>query len=690
MTEPPAPAGEPQRPTDDTDLLRRLREAEASIELLQSTARAQESLADRLTASMAAAASAQQELAAARQQRGARSSVQRVARRLGRPGPRPAPEPSLAASEWTSRNGILADTRYGHWVEMYDTLDDAGRLALLAQLEEVDDKPLVSIILPVYDPSEEFLREAIESVRRQMYENWELCISDDCSTQAHVAKVLEEYAAADARIRVISRDVNGHISASSNSAISLAGGDWICLMDHDDLLADHALAVAVLALSRTADPAILYSDEDHIDDENQRLAPYFKPDFDPLLILGQNYFSHLCMIRADLVTRVGGFRVGYEGSQDWDLVLRVLEIIRPDQVVHVPHVLYHWRVHPGSTASSVSAKPYVVEASRRVVQEHLDRIGIEAEVQTAWGGSFNRIRWALPPDPPAVSVIILPRTGTRLGRCIESILSLTAYPNLEVVVVDDGGFRPPTRQFLRDRADSLTMVEVRDDLSDAAERNLAARAARGEILCFVDDNVEVMSTNWLEEVVGTLSHPGVGCVGIKLLYPDFTIAHAGLVLGIGGTVGYPHRLLFDRLSNGYFGRLTLAQCPSAVSMAVMALRRQAFDEVGGFSEEHLTGLFGDVDLCLRLAEAGWRTGWTPRAEMLHYERPEDTRGAEGKNGVRFDRDVRYLQRRWRRFVEDDPAYNPNLSLAHETFPLAWPPRSAVWAPRPRAEDPGIR
>jgi O-antigen biosynthesis protein len=437
----------------------------------------------------------------------------------------------------------------------------------------------------------------------------------------------------------------------------------------------------VLALADVTDAAIVYSDEDHIDDKGRRLAPYFKPDYDPLLILGQNYFSHLCMIRADLVTRAGGFREGYEGSQDWDLVLRVLEVVRADQVVHVPHVLYHWRVHPGSTASSVSAKPYVVEASRRVVHEHLERLGINAEVQTAWGGSFNRVRWALPPAPPTVSIIILPRRGTRIQRCIESILSLTAYQNLEVVVIDDGGFRPPMRQFLRDRAESLTVVETQDDLSDAAERNLAARAARGDILCFVDDNIEVVSTNWLEEVVGTLSHPAIGCVGVKLLYPDFTVSHAGLAIGIGGTVGFPHRQHFDRLSNGYFGRLTLTQCPSAVTMAVMAVRREAFEAVDGFSEEHLTGLFGDVDLCLRLYEAGWRTGWTPRAEMLHYERPEDTRGADGNNAVRFDRDVRYLRRRWRRWVEDDPAYNPNLSLAHETFPLAWPPRKSVWSSR---------
>jgi glycosyltransferase involved in cell wall biosynthesis len=258
------------------------------------------------------------------------------------------------------------------------------------------DPPLVSVILPVFNTPEQYLREAIDSVRAQLYPHWELCIADDCSTAAWVPKVLEEYVALDSRIRVERRKENGHISAASNTAVGMATGDWIAFFDHDDILAEHALALAVLALADSPDAGALYGDEDLIDDEGVRSFPYFKPDFDPILLLGQNYFSHLCMLRRDLIMQVGGFRVGYEGSQDWDVVLRVVERLRPDQIVHVPHVLYHWRVHPGSTSSSLTAKPYAAIAARRAVTDHLRRVGQEARVLPVGWSGFNRIRWELP------------------------------------------------------------------------------------------------------------------------------------------------------------------------------------------------------------------------------------------------------------------------------------------------------
>jgi GT2 family glycosyltransferase len=567
-----------------------------------------------------------------------------------------------------------SDLRYGEWIRLYDTMDNERRRSVVTALAAVEEQPLISIVFPVYNSPEEFLREAIDSVRAQLYTNWELCIADDLSTLPHVAKVLDEYAALDPRILVHKRKTNGHISACSNSAVALASGPWLCLMDHDDLLAEHALALCVLAIDASPDAAIVYSDEDHVNADGTRGQPYFKPEFDPLLILGQNYLSHLCLIRADLVAQVGGFREGYEGSQDWDLMLRSIELVRPGQIVHVPHVLYHWRAHSASTASSTSAKPYVVEASRLVVQEHLERIGVEADVTTIWGTSYNRIRWALAPVPPKVSVVILPRVGIRFPGCVESVRLLTSYPNLEIIVLDDGGFRPPMRRVLNERAAWLTVIENTDDLSDSAQRNLAARAATGDILCFIDDDVEVLTPSWLEAVVGTLSHPGIGCVGVKLLYRDFRIQHAGIVLGIGGNVGNPHRVVYDRFGFGYCGHLRLASCPSAVTWSCLTVRKEVFDAVGGFSEDHFTGAFGDVDFCLRLNEAGWRTGWTPEAEMIHYERPEEGRGIEGENAVRFDRDLRYLRQRWGRWMDDDPSYNPNLSLANEALSLAWPPR----------------
>ena len=690
MSDPTGAGAISDPPLDAQETLERLRRTEATVESLLDALRNQETLVDDLTAATGARnqareelARVQEELTAARRAAGwrgiARAGKQRVRRLLPR-NRRVAVRSDVVdhvASPELDEAFVWDDARYALWIELYDTIDDARRGALLARLAQVDEQPLVSIILPVYNPPEEFLRQAIDSVRAQIYTKWELCVADDCSTLPYVAKVLDEYAALDERILVHRREVNGHISECSNSAIDLARGTWLCLMDHDDLLAEHALALAVLAIDQAPATAIVYSDEDHIDTHGNRHEPYFKPDFDPLLILGQNYFSHLCMLRTDLVERVGRFRVGYEGSQDWDLVLRVLEHVRPDQVVHLPHVLYHWRVHAESTASSVSAKPYVVEASRLVVQEHLERIGVDAEITTMWGTSYNRIRWALPKVPPKVSVIILPRTGERLRRCVESIRILTPYPDMEIIVVDDGAFRPPMRQMFVERTGWLTVIENSQDLSDSAQRNAAAKAATGEVLCFVADDIEVLSDSWLHEIVGTLTYPGIGCVGVKLLYPDLLVHHAGFVIGLGGTVGNPHRPGDHRLGHGYSGLLRLARCPSAVSWACLAVTREAFDQVGGFSEEHFTGVFGDVDLCLRLREAGWRTAWIPHAELIRHVNPNDGGPLMGADAVRFDRDIRYLHQRWGAWVLNDPAYNPNLSLAHESLSLAWPPRTSL-------------
>jgi O-antigen biosynthesis protein len=687
MSDSPGLSDVPDAPLDGGEVLQRLRLAEATVESLLEAWRSQETLVNDLTAATDAWTRSQEELAEARRAlgearraagwRGLARAGKRRLRRLRAPRRRrgtPSESAGPARPESPDDPFVWTDARYERWIALYDTLDDGRRQGLLARLEKIVDPPLISIILPVYNPPEEFLRQAIDSVRAQLYANWELCIADDCSTLPYVAKVLEDYATLDERIHVQRRETNGHISACSNSAVALASGAWLCLMDHDDLLAPQALALAALAIARTPDAGILYSDEDHVDADGTRREPYFKPDFDPLLILGQNYFSHLCMLRANLVERVGGFRVGYEGSQDWDLVLRVLEHVRPDHVVHLPHILYHWRVHSESTASSLSAKPYVVEASRLVVSEHLERIGVDAEITTMWGTSYNRVRWVLPPDPPKVSVIVLPRTGERLRRCIESIRILTPYPNMEIIVLDDGAFRPPMRQLLYQRTGWITVIENTQDLSDSAQRNFAAKAARGDVLCFVADDIEVLSDTWLHEMVGTLTHPGIGCVGVKLLYPDLLINHAGFVIGIGGTVGSPHRLESHRLGHGYSGRLRLANCPSAVSWACLAVRREAFDQVGGFSEDHVTGVFGDVDFCLRLHEAGWRTGWTPRAELIRHVHPDADLPLQGANAVRFDRDIRYLHQRWGKWIQNDPAYSPNLSLAHESLSLAWPPR----------------
>jgi len=341
--------------------------------------------------------------------------------------------------------------------------------------------------------------------------------------------------------------------------------------------------------------------------------------------------------------------------------------------VHVPRILYHWRAHPGSTASSLSAKPYAATAGQRAVTEHLGRQAQAARVLTMGASSFNRIEWSIPDPVPLVSVVVLPRHVLRLIRCLDSIIVRSTYPNIELVVVDDGGRHPPLREFIAERGSGVTLVRDDRDVSDSALRNTGAQAASGDLLCFLHDDVEVLSNHWLEELVGLVLQPRIGAVGAKLFYPDGTVQHAGIVAGIGGTVGNVHRGI-DRLEPGYFGRAMLAQRFSSVSWACMAVRRDAFAAVGGFDESHLSAAFGDVDFCFRLGEAGWHVAWTPHAELVHHEPKEEARENDGENAVRFAREIRYLQRRWSSLMEADPAYNPNLSLAHESFSLAWPPR----------------
>lgn len=664
----------------------RLAAAEAEAERLRQYQRGQEWLAAALKEKQEAVWRAEAELRTVEalpgvqkmvRARAAAQGVQRVWARLQRlrgqspegAGPAVGVENPVPPSEREPE-----DERYGTWVACYDTLDDEAKRSIARRLQAIGSPLLVSILLPVFDVPERYLREALDSVRRQLYPHWELCVADDCSTAPWVSATLQEYAKKDPRIKVERRPQNGHISAASNTALGMATGEWIACFDHDDVLAEHALAVAVLAICDVPGAGILYSDEDHIDDDGRREHPYFKPDFDPLLITGQNYFSHLCMIRRDLVEVVGGYREGLEGSQDWDLVLRVLEQLDPEQVVHVPHVLYHWRVHEGSTASSLTAKPYAATAARRAVQEHLDRTGVSAAVQTIGGTSFNRVHWAVPEAPPKVSIVTIARNGFRLIRCLDSVRLRSTYPNYEMLVVDDGDDHPPFRQYL-ERARHHWFGVWRDPrpVGDAGLWNEAVRQTSGEVLCFLDDEVEVMSDRWLEELIGVLMQRGVGAVGAKLLYPDGSIEHAGLVAGIGGAVGRVHHH-FDRLEPGYFGRAMLTQCFSAVSSACMVVRREAFEAIGGFDEANLSAAFNDVDLCFRLVEAGWWVAWTPFAEMIHFEAPERQADTAGGNEERLARELRYLHGRWAKVLELDPAYNGNLSLAHETFPLAWPPR----------------
>jgi GT2 family glycosyltransferase len=535
------------------------------------------------------------------------------------------------------------------------------------------DPPLISILLPVYDTPRQFLTEAIESVRAQIYPHWELCIVDDHSTDESIAEYLEEVYQSDTRIKFERRSENGHISAASNSALALATGSWVACLDHDDTLAEHALACFALEIVQHPEVGFIYSDEDKISASGERQDPFFKPKFDPLLLLGQNYLCHLSMFRRELINQVGGYREGYEGSQDWDLALRVTELIGPDAVAHIPRILYHWRIHPASTAHSLGAKAYAANTGEMAVRDHLERIGASGQVIPMAFIGWNRVKWTLPDPAPLVSIVIPTRDGKYLSRCIDSIRHRTTYPNYEVLVVDNGSLTRDVLEYLRSH-DSWVKV-IRDDnpFNYPAINNRAVARSDGEVICLLNDDTEVQGGDWLEEMVGQLSQSRVGAVGAKLYYSNGLVQHAGVILGIGGVAGHIFKLS-DRLSFADHGRMQLPRTYSVVTAACMVVRREAWDQVGGMDEVNLPVAFNDVDFCLRLGEAGWRVVWTPFAELTHHESISRGPDTEGESAIRFSNEIRYMKQHWNSALLDDPAYNQNLTLVDQNLSPSWPPR----------------
>ena len=565
--------------------------------------------------------------------------------------------------------------RYAEWRRTHDTLTRADREAIAQRIAQMPRKPLISVVMPVHDVPERWLRAAIDSVRAQSYPEWELCIADDASRAPSVRAVLEESAAADPRIRVRFREVNGHISAATNTALELVRGDYVAFLDHDDQLALHALYLVAEELNAHPDSDLLYSDEDKVDTGGGHSDPYFKPEFDPDLLLSQNYFCHLGVYRTELVRKVGGLRLGFEGSQDYDLCLRCLGETSPERIRHLPFVLYHWRAHPASTAAGTGAKSYAHGAGERAIRSFIEHRARGAEVGPGAFDTTYRVRYPLPQPPPNVTVMIPTRDGRFLRSCLAALRSHTDYGAYEVLVIDNGSSD-------RRALDELHRLELRGEIrvlrddrpfNYSALNNVAASHARGEVLLLLNDDVEATSGGWLEEMVSHAMRPGVGAVGARLLYPEGTVQHAGIVLGLYGIAGHMHRRL-PGAARGYFSRPHLVHEVSAVTAACMAVRKAVFDEVGGFDEGNLPVSFNDVDFCLRLREKGYRNVWTPYAELIHHEAA--TRGPDEakSNRARFANEAAYMRRRWGPLLESDPFYSPNLSLTSEHADLAWPPR----------------
>jgi O-antigen biosynthesis protein len=575
--------------------------------------------------------------------------------------------------------GSDAEMDYKQWVDTYDSMTPVMRRNIQRRIAGFSYLPTISVVVPVWNTPERWLRAALNSVRNQLYPAWELCIADDASSEPHVRKILAEYAGLDERIKVVFRDTNGHISAASNSALELVSGDFVTFLDHDDELAEHALFAIVETLNRRQDLDLIYSDEDKIDQRGKRFDPAFKPDWSPELLRQQNYICHLTAYRTELVRKAGGLRIGLEGSQDHDLVLRVSELTSPDRICHIPAILYHWRSIPGSIADNTSVKPYAQTAGERAVRDSLLAKGVDAHVASGAIAATYRVHYALPVPPPLVSIIIPTRDRHDLLRqCIGSIQARSSYTRYELIVVDNQSEELETLAYLRELGESGTarVLNYNRPFNYSALNNEAVKEAKGELICLLNNDVEVLSSGWLTELVGLALQPGVGAVGAKLYYPDGTIQHAGVVTGLFGLAGHAYRFS-ARGTPGYFGQLLLAREVSAVTAACLVVRRSTFLEVGGLNEVELKVAFNDVDFCLRVRELGYRNMWTPYAELVHHE--SATRGSDEapEKRLRFARETAYMRKRWAHVLPNDPHHNPNLALDTDVPTPASPPRYAA-------------
>lgn len=558
---------------------------------------------------------------------------------------------------------------YVEWIINVETPKLLTRAAQATEIATWTWKPRFSIITPVYNTDASALRNCLESVLAQSYGHWELCIVDDASSAPHIRRILSEYAARDVRIKVNYRSENGHIVQASNTALNMATGEFIVLLDHDDVLAPHALHAVARALQSRPTAQLVYSDEDKLDINGERCSPYFKPDFSPDLLYSQNYFCHMGVYRRELVQAAGGFRKGYEGSQDYDLVLRCVERISDlRDVLHIPQVLYHWRMVEGSTANGHVQKPYATEAARKALQDHFDSQGLRVLASVDAAGIY-RHRWPIPDPAPLVSLIIPTRNGYGLLKtCIDSIVQRTSYTRYEILIVDNQSTCKQTLAYLDELAALGCARVLRYDhpFNYSAINNFAARQAKGSLLGLVNNDIEVISPDWLSEMVSHAVRVDIGCVGAKLYYPDDTIQHGGVVLGIGGVAGHSHKY-YQRVADGYFSRLRVVHNVSAVTGAVLILRKHLFDAVGGLDETGLPVAFNDVDLCLKVMGAGYRNLWTPFAELYHHESVSRNAEDTPEKQARFHNECEVMRQRWGTLLATDPYYNPNLSLLREDY-----------------------
>lgn len=554
---------------------------------------------------------------------------------------------------------------YGPWYEEYKPNE--------AELERqrkhpFSRTPLFSIAVPVYRTPEKFLRQMLDSVRAQTYGNWELCIANGSPEDEAVVRVLETYAKKDKRIRYENLKENLGIAENTNAAFAMARGEFAGLLDHDDLLAPNTLYEVARALEKEPEADAVYTDEDKVTTElDEHFQPHLKPDFNLDLLRSNNYICHFFLVRRSILEKTGGFRREFDGAQDYDFIFRCVEEAR--KVVHIPEILYHWRTHKASTADNPASKMYAFDAGKRAIEAHLARVGTKGTVSHTKDLGFYRVQYPVQGEP-LVSIIIPNKDEAEtLKACMESIREKTAYQNYEIIVVENNSVTDEIFRYYKELSgEGVRLLRYKKPFNYSAINNFGARAAKGKYLLFLNNDVTIITPEWLEEMLGVCQRPEVGAVGVRLLYPDNTIQHAGCVVGMGGIAGH---MFVDMPAErtGYLHKASLLQDMSAVTAACMMVKKSVFENVGGFTEE-LAVAFNDVDLCLKINRAGSLVVYDPFAQLYHME--SKTRGAEDDKAKvrRFQTEIEYMREHWISILkEGDPYYNKNLSLTKWNYSL---------------------
>lgn len=553
---------------------------------------------------------------------------------------------------------------YNEWCKN-DILTDEERKAQRKRIWEYP--PLISVVVPIYKTPEVFLRQMIESVTAQTYPHWQLCIADGSGDTAETKRIVDSYLS-DKRIKYKILAENLGIADNTNAAMELADGDYIALFDHDDLLSENALYEVADRICKTG-AEIVYTDEDKVtSDLSERYQPNFKPDFNLDLLRSNNYICHLLVVKKTLVQEVGGQKKEFDGAQDHEFLFRCVE--KAKGIEHIPKVLYHWRVHKASTADNPLSKKYAYDAGKRAVTEHIRRCGEEAEVNDTLFPGFYRAKYQVTGEP-LVSIIIPNKDEKEtLKKCLDSIKEKSTYRNYEIIIVENNSTGQEIFDYYKeiDGRDGIRVVYWKSGFNYSALNNFGFTFAKGDYILCLNNDVTVITPDWLERMIGQCQRKEVGIVGVKLYYPDDTIQHAGIVIGIGGVAG----ALFvgmPRMFTGYLHKAAIQQDLSAVTAACMMVKRSVYEELGGLEEE-LKVAFNDVDFCLRAREKGYLVVYDPNVELYHFE--SKSRGTEdSKEKIRrFQNEIEYMRSHWLELLKKgDPMYNPNLTLTKWDYSL---------------------